>query len=123
MTPDCYNRELSEEYLAQGQFRFFGDELTYNEVPLDVVRRGEHSHIFTTNEHHLSHHAVMWRLQGLALAQKRFIDERSVDVSHTAHCAQKLLETHRLEVDGPVGNGTRLPIKITTGFIPCMSFG
>ena len=91
--------------------------------PLDVVRRGEHSHIFTTNDHHLSHCAFMWRLQGLALAERRYIDERSIDIPHMAHGAERLLETHLLEIEELVGNETRLPIIIETGFIPCMSFG
>lgn len=121
VTKECYNAELSESYLLEGDFRFFDDELGYREVPLDIVRLGEHKRIFTTPDHHLTHCAFMWRLQGLALSNGLPIDERSLDDAHTTHCAQRLLETHVLKETGSVGNGTRLPIQIITGFIACRS--
>ena len=117
--PECRFPELAEEYLEEGNFHFFADRFGYEEIPLDIYRRGEHLEIFTTTDHHYTHCAYMWRLQGIALANDAHIDKRSLDESHTAHCAQMLLTPHNLDRPESLGNGTRLPSNIKVGFVSC----
>lgn len=53
---DCYNRELSEEYLLEGDFEFFSDQEGTKEIHLDVLRLGEHTHMWTNDLHRKFYH-------------------------------------------------------------------
>lgn len=85
--PECYHRALSEDFIHKGQYRFFSDRQATQEVPLEIVRRGEHTRIYTGPLHHFDHCAYMWRLQARALQTRGPVDSESLDYKHTVHCA------------------------------------
>jgi len=64
---DCYNKALSDQILLEGGFRFFRDAEGTDEIPLDVIRLGEHTHMYTNDLHHRAHCVYVWKLQALAL--------------------------------------------------------
>ncbi|KAH8812839.1 hypothetical protein F5884DRAFT_317581 [Xylogone sp. PMI_703] len=89
---DCYHEELSEQYITEGQFKFFYDIEGTREIPLEIIRKGEHTHMFTNDLHHRAHCYYVWRLQALALeAQARgeiqLISNESMSYDHTVHCS------------------------------------
>jgi hypothetical protein len=117
---ECYHRNLSEEYIAQHQeFRFFADHLGYKELTLDDVRKGQFKTLFTTRNHHYAHCAYVWELQGIAIAGGPYIDEHSMNLEHTKHCAGLLLRSHEIMDEHEVGNGSRVPQIVEIGFMRC----
>jgi hypothetical protein len=95
---DCYNKAVSEEYLLEGAFRFFSDPEATNEIPLDVIRLGEHTHMYTNDLHHRAHCVYVWKLQALALESQaqgkvKLIDSESYTYDHTVHCARILVNS------------------------------
>lgn len=53
---DCYNSALSEQYLLEGGYKFFSDQEETKEIPMDVIRLGEHTNMWTNDLHCKSHH-------------------------------------------------------------------
>ncbi|KAL2063648.1 hypothetical protein VTL71DRAFT_5453 [Oculimacula yallundae] len=95
---DCYNRDLSEEYLLEGDFKFFSDQDGTKEIPLDILRLGEHTHMWTNDLHHRAHCVYVWKLQALALESQakgkvKLIDSESYTLDHTEHCARILVNS------------------------------
>jgi hypothetical protein len=96
---ECYDQALSEEYLKLGGFRFFYDLEGTDEMPLGVVRRGEHHHMYTNDLHHRAHCVYVWKLQALALeaqakGEVKLISNESMSYDHTVHCAQILVNSN-----------------------------
>jgi len=52
---ECYDEQLSEEYIASNDFQLFSDAEATIEVPLDVVRLGEFDELYTGLSHHVLH--------------------------------------------------------------------
>jgi len=117
---ECYNHELSEQYIARhDEFRFFADHLGYQELTLDDVRKGDHMTLYTTRNHHYAHCAYIWEIQGIAIAGGLYIDEHSMNLEHTKHCAGLLLRSHQIRDEADIGNGTRVPQIVEIGFMRC----
>lgn len=110
--PECYHRELSEEFISKGQYRFFSDHQAMQEVPLDIVRKGEHTLIYTGPLHHFDHCAYMWRLQVRALQTRGPVDTESLDYKHTVHCAG-VLEKFYLANATSFGNESTVGVGFT----------
>lgn len=96
---ECYHEELSEQYLQEGDFRFFYDIEGKKEMPMDLVRRGEHHHMFTNDLHHRAHCVYVWKLQALALESQargevQLISNESMSYDHTVHCAHILVKSN-----------------------------
>lgn len=116
---ECYNRELSEEYIEKYPFRFFADRFGFEELTMEEVRKGEHNILYSTENHHYIHCAFVWELQGLALAGGKYIDEHSMNYDHTRHCTNLLVRTHELQAEPWIGNGTKVPQTVEIGYIRC----
>lgn len=114
----CYNEEISEEYLAKGKgsFRWYSDGDAQNRVSLESMRLGHHKNIWTSNEFHSQHCAYVWRLQSLALSNQQPVTRSELDYNHTLHCIHHLF-THLPAQEPILGNQTVLKI----GFERCRS--
>jgi len=95
---DCYNKALSEQYLLEGKFQFFSDAEATKEIPMDIIRLGEHTSMWTNDLHHRAHCVYVWKLQALALESQaqgkvKLIDSESYTLDHTEHCARILVNS------------------------------
>lgn len=113
---ECYNEQLSEEYIEANDFRFFSDAEATVEVPLDVVRLGELKELYTGLSHHVIHCTYIWRLLVLAATEGRPWDSLSSSEDHTGHCGSILL--HGLPWTEPsIGNESTLsPDFLSCGY-------
>ncbi len=72
---DCFNKELSDRYLLEGGFRFYSDSEGMQEIPLDVMRLGEHTHMWTNDLHRKSYSIrnalYSWKLEAWDLILKQ----------------------------------------------------
>jgi len=88
---ECYDEELSEEYIQANEFKFFSDPKARVEVPMEVVRLGEFTELYTGLSHHVLHCTYIWRLLMLSATQERPFDSLSSSEDHTGHCGAILL--------------------------------
>lgn len=83
---DCYDPELHKAFLrrqAEEGWGYFHDRNGLEEIPLDVILRGDTSKIFTTWGQHFWHCAYYQRNFFLA---KVGITNRDRDLHHSLHC-------------------------------------
>ncbi|KAH8693688.1 hypothetical protein BGW36DRAFT_463353 [Talaromyces proteolyticus] len=97
---ECYNKGLSEEYLAEWNFQFFYDVEGTREIPLSVMREGEHTYMYSTEYQHRGHCIYTWKMQALALeaqgrGEVKQCDDETFSYHHTIHCADILANSPR----------------------------
>lgn len=51
----CYNKELSDKYLAANNFTYYEHSNALVEIPEEEVRKGEFTRIFTHFNYHTQH--------------------------------------------------------------------
>lgn len=115
--PECYQRDLSEEFISKGLYHFYYDHQATQEIPLDIMRKGEHKLVYTSPVHHFDHCSYMWRVQVRALQTRGPIDTESLDYNHTVHCAG-VLENFYVANSTSFGNESTLGV----GFTSCGPF-
>ena len=115
----CYNEALSEEYLSKNDFHFYTDSFAQDEVPLDIVRRGEWKGLYTGWEHHIHHCSYMWKILVLAVEAKTgMFDSSSSSFDHTSHCSESMFEggmIRAMMASSSVGNES----FIEPGYLSC----
>jgi len=89
---DCFYEDLMESYLAAHNFTWSSDTSFTNIVPEDVIRRGDHRHIFVQPEFHYIHCAYTWDMQLLAFHNGRPLVESLADPEHSRHCSKLLID-------------------------------
>lgn len=97
---ECYNKGLSEEYLAEWNFQFFYDAEGTRGIPLSVMRKGEHNYMYSTEYQHRGHCIYTWKMQALALeaqgrGEVKQCDDETFSYHHTIHCADILANSPR----------------------------
>jgi hypothetical protein len=86
--PECFDRDLMEEHLLAGNWRWFSDFDLTHEMTLDEVRLGEHHVLAAPLDYHTMHCAYMWKRQAKALISSTPLDEVSLRYHHTLHCIE-----------------------------------
>ena len=107
--PECYPREMSDNYIQEGAFTYWEDFETRREVPLETVLLGEFEHIYVSTGYHESHCAYVWERTVWAVNNDMLVDFQSFQEEHTAHCAKLLRK--------PLTHGDRL----TRRFLSCQA--
>ncbi|KAH6694884.1 hypothetical protein BKA61DRAFT_498652 [Leptodontidium sp. MPI-SDFR-AT-0119] len=83
----CYNKELSDIYLAANNFTYYEHSNALVEIPEEEVRKGEFTRIFTHFNYHTQHCIYLWNLQILAAKMRRpVLDSISRNQRHIEHC-------------------------------------
>lgn len=91
LLPECSDIGLMEEYLAERDWEFYRDQNLTEVIPMDVLRRGEHTYPVWASVHQHQHHcAYMWMKQFRAAVARKKMDDLSASVDHTRHCADGL---------------------------------
>ncbi|KAL3421706.1 hypothetical protein PVAG01_05862 [Phlyctema vagabunda] len=107
---DCYWGELMEEYIAEGEYRWYRDENLTVEMSLAEVRLGEHKKIWTKKYYHYAHCAYLWNLQMRAFRERVPVDHSIMEEEHTVHCSSILRNQNTL---------TTTSASLTTEFEYC----
>lgn len=91
LLPECFDAELMERYLADRDWEFFRDSNLSQVLPMDELRRGEHSYpVWATVQQHQYHCAYIWEKQFRSAVAGELMDDLSASVHHTHHCATGL---------------------------------
>ncbi len=106
VTDDCYDAELMESFLVDRKWRWYEDKNLTQEIPMSVIRRGEHGIVYSSTDFHFQHCMYTWRKQHRLFGGGLWMDETLLSHGHTVHCADLMLRhdeyvsTHRYT---PVG--------------------
>lgn len=92
LVPECYDEELIAEFdKLPIVWHFYADAAGTQEVPWDVVERGERA-LFVPWAHHLWHCAFGWRKMHRAVVAGVPVDSYIGSYPHTKHCSQMMVE-------------------------------
>jgi hypothetical protein len=88
--PQCYDRELGDEWDAQPWFYAYGDNKEI--VSQEQVLRGDFDYVFVTWGQHIAHCALMVRKFQRAVFHNWPMDNWTSSIAHTDHCAGSFVE-------------------------------
>ncbi|OCL05576.1 hypothetical protein AOQ84DRAFT_273801, partial [Glonium stellatum] len=83
----CHDAELMEEYLKEANFKWYSDPDFQHEIPIEMMRAGDHGKIYTTEQEHTLHCSYVWVKQMRAVMNRKPMDDLSARYNHTRHCA------------------------------------
>jgi hypothetical protein len=89
---DCYDQELMEQYLSEGNYTWYRDNSFRQTISDAEVRLGNHEKIYSRVDFHYSHCAYVWEMQLRAYRTGKAIDLDVYNYLHTVHCANILVE-------------------------------
>jgi hypothetical protein len=108
LLPDCYDAELTEEFLnyhdasidvrnetvgEDTQWQWFTSGTGDVAVPLPEVARGEYDELYVSWEYHIVHCVFMWKKLHRAITGSRVVDSYIGNIAHTDHCGRMLLKS------------------------------
>lgn len=100
MPSACYDRALSERYLATGNWTWWADAEATKSIPLEDMRKGEHPVIFVAQDYHKSHCIYAWEMAVRAMRNDWPLIEELISYDHVMHCRHSTLSKHSEEVRG-----------------------
>lgn len=87
----CYDGEMMNRYLLEGNHTYFYDEDMVHEMPEEEARRGEYKTLWTDGEFHLRHCVYLMDMQLRAYVTGRPIEVSIYNFRHTQHCVNMTL--------------------------------
>lgn len=87
----CYDGEMMNGYLRQGNHSYYYDEDMVHEMPEEEARRGEYTTIWTDGEFHLRHCVYLMDMQLRSYVTGRPIEVSIYNFGHTQHCVNMTL--------------------------------
>lgn len=87
----CYDGEVMNRYLREGNHTYFHDEEMVHEIPEEEARRGEYRTLWTDGEFHLRHCVYLMDMQLRAYKTGRPIEVSIYSFEHTQHCVNMTL--------------------------------
>lgn len=90
--PACVDEELTAEFLQLREWSWWTDADGAEEVPQDEVALGRHEGLFVSWEYQLEQCVYLWKKMQRAVLNKAPLDSYTLDASHTAQCAEMLLD-------------------------------
>ena len=118
--PPCYDQELSDQFLREGNFTFTRDREGTQQVDEAEVRLGNFEMVFAEPNFHYKHCAYLWAKQIRARRKSPFIlDSKARSVEHIEHCIQLVgnPNTSVSEYLGPGADPSELDCLIGEGEI------
>lgn len=97
LQPDCYDSELTSQFLTLRQWRWTTDRAGSDEVSFDDVMKGKHELLYVSWEYHLLHCTYMWRKMHRAVLAGKRVDGYIGNYNHTSHCEKMLMENTALD--------------------------
>jgi hypothetical protein len=93
LAPQCYDADLSAEFLEVASEPFYYDMEATRQIPdyETLSERTEES--FTTRRYHIFHCSYGWRMMHRALERGRVLESGLSGYHHTEHCTRALMNT------------------------------
>jgi hypothetical protein len=101
----CYDSILTEKYLAEGNWTWYGDGDGKTTIPLEEMRKGEHGSAWMATSYHKAHCVFSWLKIIRALRNNRGISQELLSYDHVLHCSHGALK----ESSEDQGLGVRAP--------------
>lgn len=80
-----------EKFLAERDWEFYHDQNLTHVIPMDELRRGEHTYPVWASVHQHQHHcSYVWMKQFRSVVAGKKLDDLSASVHHSSHCANGL---------------------------------
>ena len=96
LAPECHDEELVAEFdKLPIVWHFYTDPAGTQEVPMDVVERGERA-LYVPWSHHLWHCSFLWRKMHRAVMAGTPVDSYIGLYAHTKHCSQIMVAENSL---------------------------
>jgi hypothetical protein len=101
----CYDSILTEKYLAEGNWTWYGDGDGTTTIPLEEIRKGEHGSAWMATSYHKAHCVFSWLKIIRALRNNRGISQELLSYDHVLHCSHGALKAK----EDDEGLGVRAP--------------
>lgn len=88
----CYDGVLTEKYLAEGNWTWYGDGNGNTTISDEVMRRGEHGTAWMSSSYHKAHCVFSWIKIVRALRNNRGISQELLSYDHVLHCSHGALK-------------------------------
>lgn len=109
VTPECYDPVSEQEFLNFKEWHFYRDYNYTEEVSMAEVRQGNGNGFFVSHGYHQAHCAFLWKKMHRAVNAGRKLDGLIQALSHTTHCAERLLHPPKDDVHIPTFAYTKFP--------------
>lgn len=90
--PACLDEQLTADFLAVQEWRWWVDADGAETVARDEVALGRHDQLFVSWAFQLEQCAYLWKKMQRAVLNKAPLDSYTLDAEHTAQCAEMLLD-------------------------------
>lgn len=101
----CYDSVLTEKYLAEGNWTWYGDGDGNTTISDEQMRKGEHGAAWMSTSYHKAHCVFSWIKIIRALRNDRGVSQELLSYDHVLHCAHGALKAQ----EGDEGLGVRAP--------------
>lgn len=94
LPPACYDEDLTNDFLAAGNWTFSTDPRGENRLSASQVQAGDLQYVFTSQAFHATHCVYMWRKMHRVLmsGDPDRVDGFVADMDHTKRCGGILLK-------------------------------
>ena len=111
-SPECYDSELTEHYLARNNWTWYSDASGERTMSDEEIRLGNHLVVFAIQDYHKKHCVFTWEKLIRALRTDSQVLEKLISYDHVTHCEHNTLFQTK-EVRG---------VSAPTGFSRCAPF-
>jgi hypothetical protein len=111
MPPECYDENLTEHFLAMGNWTWWATSDASRTFSDEEIRAGNHSVVYTSADYHKTHCVFATEKLVRALRNQWPLIEQLISYDHMLHCRHKTLLTSD-------GKGAIAP----TGFSRCATY-
>jgi len=88
----CYDGVLTERYLAEGNWTWYGDGEGKTTISDEEMRKGEHGAAWMATSYHKAHCVFSWLKIIRALRNNRGISQELLSYDHVLHCSHGALK-------------------------------
>jgi hypothetical protein len=106
---DCFDRKLSDRFLAIGNWTWYADSSAEHTYTLDEMRKGEHDFVFVAQDYHVTHCIYAWEKLVRNMRNQEPIITELISYDHVIHCRHKTL----MRTDNQAIRGVRAPTAYT----------
>lgn len=111
----CYDAPLTEKYLAEGNWTWYGDGEGKTIISDEQMAKGEHGVAWMAVSYHKAHCVFSWMKIIRALRNKRGISQELLSYDHVMHCAHGALRQD--------SEDESLGVQAPTNYAKCALYG
>lgn len=88
----CYDGPLTEKYLKQGNYTWYGDGQGDTTISDEVMAKGEHGRAWMSTAYHKDHCVFSWLKIVRALRNRQPLSQELLSYDHVMHCSMGALK-------------------------------